>query len=39
MFNEDLLEPNWKNVVTLKIDLDNLILVSLMSNSCGALVL
>ena len=33
MFNGDLVEPNWKNVVTLKVDLDNLILGSFLNNA------
>ena len=33
MFNEDFVELNWKNVVTLKTDLDNLILGSLLNNT------
>ena len=35
MFNEDLGELNWKNMVTLKIDLDNLTSVS-FSNNAGS---
>ena len=33
MFNEDLVEPNGKNVVALKIDLDSLIWGSFFNNT------
>ena len=36
MFNEDSVELNWKNVVTLKIDWDNLIL-GIVSNNTGSI--
>ena len=33
VFNEDLVESNWEKVVTLKTDLDNLILGSFSNNT------
>ena len=33
MFNEDVVGLNWKNVETLKIDMDNLILGSFWNNA------